>query len=87
MGRIFCGGSEIVVMWYQCALGGAEWVAVGVQTIAGHVTNTTTVQAAPLSKAVCALFWRQIFPSREQVYRPHMDARSHGFSRGGLGCG
>ena len=56
MGRVFCGGGGIVVVWYQCALGGTERVAVGVRTIAGHVTNTTTVQAAPLSKAVCPLF-------------------------------
>ena len=62
MGRVFCGGggggSGIVVVWYQCALSGAEWMAVGVQTIAGHVTNTPTVQAMPLSKAACPLFRR-----------------------------
>ena len=68
MGCVFCGGggggSGIVVVWYQCVLGGAEWVAVGIRTIAGHVTNTTTVQAMPLSKTACPLFWRQFFPSR-----------------------
>ena len=65
MGRFFCGGGGgNVVVGYQCALGGAERVAVGVWTIAGYVTNTTTVQAAPLSKAACPLFWRQFFPSR-----------------------
>ena len=61
MGRVFCGGGGgggggIVDVWYQSALGGAEWVAVGIRTIAGHVTNTPTVQATPLSKAACPLF-------------------------------
>jgi len=37
------GGGGIVVMWDQCALGGAERVAVGVWAIAGHVTNASAV--------------------------------------------
>ena len=56
MGYVFCSGGGIVVVWHQYALGGVERVAVGVRTIAGHVTNTTTVQAAPLSKAACPPF-------------------------------